>query len=575
MIRTARTIGPLIRALLFTAASATAIAAAAVGMVGCQDENAPETWVKKLGDPIQRPAAIKRLIQFFEDAMTRANKDRTDANVKALLDKIIDPLTKTYTDGDLDERTRIELIKFLADSRDPRAKAAWIKACSGFAEGKGASEDDVRWAAPAIGATKLEEGAQALGQAFVKLEAGTQKGSQAYKNVHDAMVQLASPSWKGIIVERLNRRIDKPAGAGDNAKVAAYQNELFWQTTSAELAGELRDPAAVKPLFKIVMTPSKADVAGTASVALIKIGKDAVPFLINALAGKDADLVDYAKANSGGSPDEAKSYVRAAAVVLGAIGRPDATGPMLQALESADSDVTRSIIARELTKLPPKPEVVKAFQAAYDKVSPTALMPPAGQNARSQLMEAAAHFYDAQMVPWVLKQIKDAKGGENEKNAVQISALVTGIKLMTKAQAPEVKAAVDKEGTPIEKDAFKLAADVVNGCGDNVGCYISKVQEPAAQEEKTQFTGIKAAYMLSILGNAGTSMEIVKQLPKVKNAAVRFSAVSAIDHLTQQQPAPVADALQKIVDENKAKDDRNMMQADAPVKEIVYRLRAR
>jgi len=34
-------------------------------------------------------------------------------------------------------------------------------------------------------------------------------------------------------------------------------------------------------------------------------------------------------------------------------------------------------------------------------------------------------------------------------------------------------------------------------------------------------------------------------------------------------------ALQKIVDENKAKDDRNMMQADAPVKEIVYRLRAR
>jgi hypothetical protein len=96
-----------------------------------------------------------------------------------------------------------------------------------------------------------------------------------------------------------------------------------------------------------------------------------------------------------------------------------------------------------------------------------------------------------------------------------------------------------------------------------------------AQEEKTQFMGIKAAYMLAILGNAGTSMEIVKQLPKVKNAAVRFSAVSAIDHLTQNQPAPVADALQKIVDENKAKNDRNMMQADAPVKEIVYRLRAR
>src|SRR6185295_6481047 len=249
--------------------------------------------------------------------MTRANKDRNNADVKALLDKIIDPLTKTYVDGELDDRTRIELIKFLGDTRDPRAKAAWIKACAGFAEGKGASEDDVRWAAPAIGATKLEEGAAAMGQAFVKLEAGTQKGSQAYKNVHDAMVQLSSPQWKGIIVERLSRQIDKPAGAGDSGKVAAYQNELFWQTTAAEIAGELRDPAAVKPLFKIVMTASKADVAATASVALIKMGKDAVPFLINALQGKDPEIVEYAKANSGGSPDEAKSYVRAAAIVLG------------------------------------------------------------------------------------------------------------------------------------------------------------------------------------------------------------------------------------------------------------------
>src|SRR5882724_474980 len=334
MMRTARTIGPLIRALLFTTASSMALSVAAVGMVGCNDENAPETWVKKLGDPIQRPAAIKRLIQFFEDAMTRANKDRNDANVKGLLDKIVEPLTKTYVDGDLDERTRIELIKFLGDTRDPRAKAAWIKACSGFAEGKGAAEDDVRWAAPAIGATKLEEGASALGQAFIKLEAGTQKGSQAYKNVHDAMIQLASPSWKSIIIERLNRRIDKPSGAtGENAKVAAYQNELFWQTTAAELAGELRDPASVKPLFKCVMSPSKADVAGTASVALIKIGKDAVPFLLDALSGKDAEIVDYAKTNSAGSPDEAKSYLRAAAIVLGAIGRSDATGPMIQALD--------------------------------------------------------------------------------------------------------------------------------------------------------------------------------------------------------------------------------------------------
>ena len=575
MIRIARTIAPLLRALLFTSATCAAVSAATLGMVGCNDENAPETWVKKLDDPIQRPAAIKRLIQFFEDAMTKANKDRNDANVKALLDKIIAPLTKVYVDAQIDDRTRVELIKFLSDARDTRAKDAWIKGCTGFAEGNGVFEDDVCWIALVMGATKLEEGAPALGQAFIKLEAGTQKGSQAYKNVHDAMLQLVSPQWKGIIIERLNHKIDKPSGAGDSAKVTAYQNELFWQTTSAELAGELKDPAAVKALFKCVMTPSKADVAGTATMALIKMGKESVPFLVNAITGKDAEIVDYAKTISGASPEEAKAYVKAAAVVLGAIGRPDAVGPMVQALDAADNDVTRAVVARELTKLPSTPESQKAFMAAFEKIAPAALMPPTGQNARAQLMESASHFYDPQLVPWLLKQIKGAKGSDNDKDALQLAALVTGIKIMNKGQVADVKAAVDKEGTQIEKDALRLATDVVNGCGDNVACYVSKVQEPMAQEEKTQFMGIKAAYMLAILGNAGTSMEIVKQLPKVKNAAVRFSAVSAIDHLTQAQPAPIADALQKIIDENKAKNDRNLMLGDAPVKEIVYRLRAR
>ena len=47
-------------------------------------------------------------------------------------------------------------------------------------------------------------GKDGVRQAFVKLEAGTQKGSQAYKNLHDAMMQLLSPSWKALMMERLH-----------------------------------------------------------------------------------------------------------------------------------------------------------------------------------------------------------------------------------------------------------------------------------------------------------------------------------------------------------------------------------
>src|SRR5882672_8312838 len=107
MLRTARSVAPILRALILGSAAACMAVGTGVGIVGCADENEPGTWVKRLDDPVTRPAAIKRLIQFFEDAMTRANKDRNDPVVKGLLDKVVEPLAKTYTDGNLDDRTRI------------------------------------------------------------------------------------------------------------------------------------------------------------------------------------------------------------------------------------------------------------------------------------------------------------------------------------------------------------------------------------------------------------------------------------------------------------------------------------
>jgi hypothetical protein len=309
-------------------------------------------------------------------------------------------------------------------------------------------------------------------------------------------------------------------------------------------------------------------------MAIVKIGKPALPVLITALKGDDKEIVEYAQGVSGGNLEEAKGYPRTVAIVLGAIGSADAAGPLAAAIDATDSDVTRAVLARELTKLPASPESEKALQAAFEKVAPTALIPP-GANARSQLIESAARFYDAALVPWVLKQVKDPKGGENEKGVVKTSGLVTAIKLMKKDQTADVKAAVEKDGTDVEKQALALATDVVTACGDQASCYLAKVQETAAQAEKTQFAGIKAAYMLGMLGDASTPSQIVAALPKIKNAAVRFAAVSAIDKLTPKDGAAVADALQKIVDENKAKDDRNMMLADSPVKEIILRLRAR
>ncbi|MEO8800590.1 MAG: hypothetical protein ABI551_22055, partial [Polyangiaceae bacterium] len=52
-----------------------AVTLSASMLAACADENDPKTWVKRLDDPAQRAASIKRLSQFFEDAMTDAKKD--------------------------------------------------------------------------------------------------------------------------------------------------------------------------------------------------------------------------------------------------------------------------------------------------------------------------------------------------------------------------------------------------------------------------------------------------------------------------------------------------------------------
>ena len=71
-------------------------------------------------------------IQFFEDAMTRDQKDRNGPTVKPLLDLIVEPMTKVCVAGDSDERTQSKIVKFLSDARDPRGEPCLTKVLKDF-----------------------------------------------------------------------------------------------------------------------------------------------------------------------------------------------------------------------------------------------------------------------------------------------------------------------------------------------------------------------------------------------------------------------------------------------------------
>lgn len=560
---------PQARTGRFALVTKTLLAAAlAASLAGCGDESQPEYWVKKLDDPHSRVDAVKRLMQFYEEALGRASQKRDAPEVKALGDKIIGPMAKTYVNADLDERTRVELLRGLAATRDPQAKEAVVKALRDYAAGK-ATPEEAKQAAAYVKQVKPTEAAAPLLEAYSKTKVSDAKVRVAAQPLREAMVALSDPSWKDKLVEALSHPIDPktPEGA----------DEIYWQTVAVDVLGELKPAEAARPLFRVMLTPEKRDVATLAVVALIKVGKGAVSPMVDVLSGKDEEMAKLAKASSGGDPIKVDAHLSNAAIVLGSIGRAEALPALANTLGKVERDVTRAIIGREVAKLPTSPEAIKALSSAYERIKGPAPVPPQNDPARAVLADAAGQFMDASLVPWLVKQVRESKGEPEEKDAVQVALIKTAVKLMKKDQADQVRPVVEAEGTPRDKQDYKAARTLLDACGDKVDCYVQKLDDPAWAVPDTPevTTGVKAAMMAGVLGNEATRAELVKRLPKMKNAPVKFVTLLAIDHLSPKGDPKTADELQKLYDADRAKDDEALNRANAPMLQIIPRLRAR
>ena len=379
MFRTSRTIASLIRSLMLGTVATVATATLATSLIGCQDESQPEYWTKKLEKKDWRPRAIKRLDQFYQDAMTTApdpgpkGSKLDDPKVKALVDKIIDPLVKTYIDGydDLDSVSRVMAIKLIAAFRDKRAEPAFKKALEDFvARPKTKAEDqDIKWAIRAQGDLKLPGLSPLILQAFQKLEAHTLLGGITYKDLNDAMLDAPDKAWVEPLKTMLQAEVKAPQQK-DKSSFDKYRDQLFWQTVACQILGEIGDPSAVVPIMKEILDPNKADVAPTAALALVKIGKPAVDAAVKLLKGESKDLVDFhvtrlMKAAELKEPPKDEPATQLAAVILGAIGRPEGLPPMLALLKSTDKPALKAVLLREIAKIPATAESKAAFKEAF------------------------------------------------------------------------------------------------------------------------------------------------------------------------------------------------------------------
>lgn len=536
-------------------------------LAGCADENDPKTWVKRLDDPARRVESVKRLELFFEDAMHKANDNREDPVVTKVLDDVVDPLAKTYVGGNLDEKTRKELIEALANMADPRASAAFTKALADFEPGK--NDDDAKQAA--LGATRLANAGKlqdealvdAIWSAFAKLHPSKVKSLQLIQAVRDAVLAAKHPSYGPKAVEKLSAPVDP------NVRDQVLDNLEFWQLVSAQIVGELKFTPAVKPLVTALVTPAKASLSGAVRMALMRMPKEAEPVLVAALKGTDPDLAKLTAAY----PD--KGYVARLAEPIAYLSRDAGKAALLEALAAADNDTNRTIVAAHLTHFGADPKLQAAYLDAYKKIGNEALVPQAGGYGHVVLVGASANFYDPALVDWILKEYASAKG--EVAISMPPAALPAAIKLMTADKAKAVEDAVNKiEGPALEKDMFKSAKTVLDKCGKDAACYVTYLDTPVpSTPEAAKYGHVKATWMAAIVGDDATRTALVGKVDKVKDPAVRLALVEAIDHLAPKGDEAAAAALEKIVEADKGSGNKGLLAANDSALKVALKLRSR
>lgn len=568
-MKTARKLGSTLRLigqLVLGGAAAPVVLGAS--LAACADENDPQTWVKRLDDPAQRANAIKRLTQFFEDAMTKANKNRDDANVKALLDKIADPLTKTYVAGGLDDKTRKELIKILSETHDPRTSPALAKALNDYDPGK--NEEDVKSAIISVKAVALEGKKvdqtviDALWNVFGKWKASAQTAAFLARDLQDAIMAVKDASYGPKALEKLGAPIDPK-------KASEATDQQVWQLISIQLIGHLKYTAAAKQLVTTLLTPTKSGLQAAANAAIMRMPKETEPLVIAALTGTDADLKKLADA----VPDKAAPafLCDTLAWLSHAAGR-DAC---INVLNAATEDGMRAAIAQNLYRFPADPKTLGAFRDTYAKMAPSSSVALLGGiNARGLLARVSGNFYDYTLADWLVKEISGAKGDKDTQDALQIPALESAIKLMGPGQVAAVGDTVNKEGTDREKNMYKLAKAVVDKCKEDAACYVKQLDEPIQSNSGTANMGaIKAAWMSAVYGkaDAGVRGELVKRIGKVTDDGARLAIVEAIYRMAPQGDAAAADEMERVAKSDEGAGNKN--RANANMTTVALSLRSR
>ena len=284
----------------------------------CQeDPNDPKTWIKKLNKPDEQKTAIRELVKLKDP-------------------QAVPPLIELYDKTNKDP----DVLKAIATFKDKAALKTMIDSLD-YADGKNC--DNAATAANAIGdmyqnrneeKTELASAVEPLVGALLKPLPVATRCNVVKLEAMKSLGKIHDPK----AIDALTKVLQTPAD----------EQDFFLNLVAADTLGEIGDPRAVPALIRgLFMTGRHADAFQNSRVALLNIGKPAIPALIKAMQGSDPEL------NA-----DAKKYqfrpgviVMKTSKVLGDARAPEATVPLLDQLKKpAEGDAYGGVL-RALGKI--------------------------------------------------------------------------------------------------------------------------------------------------------------------------------------------------------------------------------
>jgi HEAT repeat protein len=508
---------------------AVAVLVATLGL-GCHAaEDDPEGQASELSDPVRRENAIFNLKEVYTETLAANGGDRNSADVKAVADVIVDPLTRAYIDYPEDRINGLAILDLLYEIQDPRSMPALIEALNWRTE---VSEDHAVRAAQTIQAMDVPAAEranviQALARSLERITDSRQEDNKMRVAMIRALGSLKDKGATNILTSIATKQDEN-------------QNFLINRLAAQQL-GELRDPAAIPALIKclFLFAPNHPELRmnDVAAEALILIGRPSLKPLLKVLGGKDAtanaiakQYIDAVKARR---PDLASRIAirqvtgGEASFALGALGFSEALDPLLQ--EAASTDTARKLNAAIALVRVDVPEAQKdRVRSTLKKVYGDLPKGYQGVAMRAQLIAAIAHMYDAEMMPFIYAQVVDKKANPD----VRLIAVQNYALLANKAEAANLAQAIANE-KPSEAGGYREKfeernplLDLANECDTNVDCWVSKASSADADKAR------KGAYMLGryAKGKDKAIGALVGQLGN-EDLGVRLSALMALDKI--------------------------------------------